>query len=205
MKSKISVNLKKLLYLANVTPTELSRRTGIKQPIIHRLIVGENINPKLATIKPICDYFMITVSQLIGEENIGAAWDGLTSCKHEGWEGVPIISWNQIAFFPLGEDYSEYVFVDSEVTPEMFALTIPDESMEPVFLKNCKIVIDLNQSPSELDYVIARISCNIFSIRQIIIISDKKYITPVNRKSGTITELHSKDDLFGVIIQTVYQ
>lgn len=66
--ASLSANLKVLMSLSKINASELARRTGIAQPIIHRLSTGQNTNPKLATIKPIARYFSVTVSQLIGED-----------------------------------------------------------------------------------------------------------------------------------------
>lgn len=49
--------------------TDLSRRTGIAQPIIHRLSHGQNINPKINTLKPIARYFKVRIDDLIEEQS----------------------------------------------------------------------------------------------------------------------------------------
>jgi transcriptional regulator with XRE-family HTH domain len=60
-------NLRYLLDKAELSENELSRRTGISQQIINRMLSGENTNPKIATLTPLAHYFHISISQLIGE------------------------------------------------------------------------------------------------------------------------------------------
>lgn len=205
LESNISINLKKLLKLANISATELSRRTGVRQPIIHRLIAGENINPTLATIKPIADHFMVTVSQLIGEKEIDSVWSGFTAGQHNGWNKIPLITWDQLDVPAKDWRFTEFALVDSDVGINAYALTIENDCMEPVFPKNCIVIVDPKQLAWELDYVIVQISGNIGTIRQYIIIDDKKYITPINRKSGTICELLAQDNILGVVVRTIYE
>jgi len=50
--------------------TELSRLTGVPQPTIRRLRTGESPNPRAETIKPLADFFGISISQLRGEATI---------------------------------------------------------------------------------------------------------------------------------------
>lgn len=65
-------NLKQLMLSRGINGNQLAIKTGIAQPIIHRLLTGQNINPKLKTIRLIACYFNVTVSQLIGEEALSS-------------------------------------------------------------------------------------------------------------------------------------
>ena len=54
--------------MANVgiKSAELARKTGIAQPVISRLMTGITSNPQILTIKPIADFFDVTLEQLLG-------------------------------------------------------------------------------------------------------------------------------------------
>ena len=67
---KLSQNLKILISNAKISENELARRTGIAQQIINRILLGENQNPKILTIIPLAHYFGVSVSQLIGDDEI---------------------------------------------------------------------------------------------------------------------------------------
>lgn len=53
-----------------LSQNELSRRTGVPQPTIQRILVGESADPDTATLEPIAKYFEVSVSQLRGDDVI---------------------------------------------------------------------------------------------------------------------------------------
>ena len=66
--SRLSEVLQALLRHRKLTVSELSRHTGLVQPVIYRMTTGETDNPKLSSLLPIANYFNVNLSQLIGEE-----------------------------------------------------------------------------------------------------------------------------------------
>lgn len=65
MNTKASFIQSNLRYLmGEMSPTDLHRATGVPQPTIHRIIIGESEDPKTATLQPIADHFGISVSDL---------------------------------------------------------------------------------------------------------------------------------------------
>ncbi len=200
MNTKLGINLKKLLSLAHISVTELSRRTGVKQPIIHKLVTGENTNPKIATLQPITDYFEITINQLIEEEDIEILWHGLTKPDHKGWREIPLAQWCHDLKKPI---FNEVALVNYEVHAAMFALLIEDTSMEPIFSKNCLILIDTTHIAAEFDYILIRLKEK-FKLRQYISINNTKYIVPLNRTSGKMSKLSSAKQIIGVVKRIIY-
>ena len=67
--SHISENLKKLLVLNNTTIADISRATNIRQPIVHNLIHGKTDNPTINLLKPVADYFNVSIDYLITDNN----------------------------------------------------------------------------------------------------------------------------------------
>ncbi len=55
----------------NITSAELARKTGIGQPVIYRLMTGTTENPQILTLKPIADYFGVTLDHLLGTKPLG--------------------------------------------------------------------------------------------------------------------------------------
>ena len=51
---------------AGVKSAELARKTGIAQPVISRLMTGITNNPQVLTIKPIADFFNVSLEQMLG-------------------------------------------------------------------------------------------------------------------------------------------
>jgi len=55
-----------LMSGVGIKSAELARKTGIAQPVISRLMTGVTSNPQILTIKPIADFFDVTLEQLLG-------------------------------------------------------------------------------------------------------------------------------------------
>jgi len=49
-----------------IKSAELARKTGVAQPVISRLMTGVTNNPQILTIKPIADFFNVSLDQLLG-------------------------------------------------------------------------------------------------------------------------------------------
>ncbi len=66
----IAENLQKLLKENNLTVSDVSRATNIKQPIVHHLVYGKNENPTVNLLKPIADYLKVTIDYLMSNNNV---------------------------------------------------------------------------------------------------------------------------------------
>lgn len=59
--------LRNLMLNAKISEYELAKKTGVPQPSINKILNGKNTNPKISTLRPLAQHFMITISELIGE------------------------------------------------------------------------------------------------------------------------------------------
>lgn len=87
--SKLAQILKLLMAEQGLSESELARRTGIGQPVVHRMASGETDNPKVATLSPVANYFALSISQLIGDE-------ALPSDRVLGTHNSPGFGWTQL-------------------------------------------------------------------------------------------------------------
>lgn len=55
-----------LMSIKGIKSAELGRKTGVAQPVVHRLMTGVTENPQILTLKPIADYFGVSIDQLLG-------------------------------------------------------------------------------------------------------------------------------------------
>lgn len=53
--------LRQLMTENAISENELARRTGLKQPTIHRILSGETRDPRRRTLQPLADFFGIDV------------------------------------------------------------------------------------------------------------------------------------------------
>jgi transcriptional regulator with XRE-family HTH domain len=64
--------LSSLMSSVGIKSAELARKTGVAQPVVSRLMTGVTVNPQVSTIKPIADFFGISLDQLLGLTPLGA-------------------------------------------------------------------------------------------------------------------------------------
>jgi len=69
-KLRTAENLKKLIDSNDMNPTSAADEIGIAQSTVHRILTGEIKNPKTNQLLPICDYFSVSIDQLIGREEL---------------------------------------------------------------------------------------------------------------------------------------
>ncbi len=209
--TSLSSNLKSLMGLAKINASELARRTGVAQPIIHRLSTGQNINPKLATVKPISEYFMVTVSQLIGEEGLPTDKSFYrVSSEHRGWNRVPMITWQDAVDWPNAQakyqdaENSVYVSTDANVSKLAYSLKIKGCAMEPIFPDGTTIIVEPSREPGDLDFVVVHFEGdNSARLKQVIVDGSDYYLKSLNPDLEDIKVTRfQKDDVFlGVMAQ----
>ncbi len=209
--ASLSTNLKTLMSLAQINASELARRTGIAQPIIHRLSTGQNVNPKLATIKPIAHYFMVSVSQLIGEESLPNDQSFLrVSTEHRGWNRVPLISWKDAITWPenqpVYQNANDAIFIstDANVSKLAYSLVIQGRAMEPLFPEGTTIIVEPKRNPQDRDFVVVHLHGeNEARLKQVLIDGHDRYLKSLNPdfEDIKVSRFNDADQFLGVMAQ----
>lgn len=202
----LSQNLKQLLTQAKLSENELSRRTGVPQQVINRILTGKNLNPKIATLSPLADYFTISISQLLG--------DGVPieepklNIQHMGWIELPLIEWNIIgtsSFDKLMSDSKEKVVIDMNNTGSMFATRMVDNSMEPKFSQKTLLIFDSKKMVNDKDFVLIYTAAeHELVLRQIFVKKTgvfQKCFNP-KYKDYKLTPILPESKYWGVLIQS---
>lgn len=155
--SILAENLKKLMSQRHINPSELARHTGIAQPIIHRLMTGQNTNPKLATIKPIAQHFGVNISQLIGEDHLPEPSN--TSKDHRVTK-VPVVNWGDLDSWPqmmakyLHMPETEFVATDANVSDQAYSIVVDHNELAPLFPRGTQLIIEPKLKPVDQDFVL---------------------------------------------------
>ncbi len=203
--NKLSANLKNLLFNAKISENELARKTGVAQQVINRILSGENKNPKIATLSPLANYFMVSISQLIGDENFDVK--PKLNTVHLGWQEIPIIDWDFLSKKSLNELLSqsnEKILVDIGFSKNIFALRMNDDSMEPKLSNGAILVFDPNKKPSNGDFSLLELPNNEIEVRQILIKGKKIYkkcLSP-SHKDYKSTQISEDTKYLGLLIQS---
>lgn len=62
--------LMRLMKRADISESELARRTSVPQPTINRILQGGSRDPRTGTLEKLAGFFNITVAQLRGEATL---------------------------------------------------------------------------------------------------------------------------------------
>lgn len=170
--------LELLMQEFQLNTSKLARLTGVSQPIIYRILTGENSNPTLETIKKIANYFEISIAQLVGElplieKKIGQS---RICCQL-----VPVLQRTQLKSLPdISEcKVAEYVYSDKVTAEQNFAFTINDTAMEPIFPKNSLLVFELALNANDQDYVLAAMGGDVV-FKQVLYDGNNLWVKSIN-------------------------
>ena len=204
--SSMSKILKGLMAELGINESELARRTGIGQPVVHRICSGETDNPKVATLSPIANFFAISISQLIGDEPLSPERiPGTFNPDAQGWRQIPLLAWNQVLHWPnLTEKLAPLptISTDIELGQHAYAVSTRDTTMEPRFPEGTILLIDPNLKPNSLDFAIVHVEgYDLPNFKQVLIDGGHTILKPLNTDFKTLL-LDKPHKLLGVMVQS---
>lgn len=203
MSLSLSSVLKSLMVRAGFSEHELSRKTGIKQPIIHRLLSGENLNPKLDTLKPIAQYFAISISQLIGEEPLFEK-NGENSAQNlSDWIPIPLLDKNVESYTCPKKNAVRWIMMDCSVSEKAFAIQLHESTFSFPLLENSIIVVDPLKSPSHQDFVLIKNKQD-WLLKYYLKKENKGFIFSSTTEPDTVEMLLSETNIIGTIVRVIY-
>lgn len=182
----LSKILQRLLFEKKMKPVDLAREVNLPQPTVHRLVTGKSTRPYKSSLKPIADYFSITVDQLIGEDALEADNEAVAFFpdKHKGFKKIPIIDWDGTSEFitkAINPNPHRFTMGSTNLGEGAFATQMNDSSMEPVFQRDATLVFDPKEQPKDRDYVLVKLK-DVPSpiLRWLLIDGEDKYLKPLN-------------------------
>lgn len=206
--SLISQILRTLMFKKNINTSELARNISIPQQTLQSIVAGQCNNPRKKTLKPIADFFNISLDQLMGNIPIPESIENIkiqTSIKKANQ--VPIFSKNEIEDFlekPDQVNPNEYIFTNQKITNKTFAMLLSDSSMEPYFPKGSLLIIDPEKKIKNRCFVLVKIDeTDLIIFRQLFIDDNKYYLKPMNPDFNkySIKVLKEKDKIVGPLIE----
>lgn len=203
---KLNTILKALMMEMNLTESELARRTGIGQPVVHRIASGETDNPKVATLRPLANFFALSISQLIGDEPLPPnRLPGSFNASAHSLAYLPLLTWEQALEWPnlvTRSPTTTMVATDQAVSAQAYALVVKDNTMEPHFPEGTLLIVDFALQPENRDYAIVHLDGQkLPTFKQVLIDGSSVYLKPLNPdfKALPIDKNHR---FLGVVIQT---
>lgn len=201
--------LSMLMKECDIDDTQLSKETGVPASTISRLKINENTNPTTSTLRPIANFFSISVSQLLGDEPLPPnRIEGTHLPSYYTNSRMPVLTWN-MAFswavkkqgFPKKPDH--WISTEKSVSEKAFALIIPNDSFGLIFRENSIIIIEPDKEPNDGDFIALQDKQEkSIILKKLIIEDDDYYLASVRPEIKKIIPLNSDYKLLGVIIET---
>ena len=198
--------LSRLLENKNMSITDLAKETKLPVTTIHRIATGVSTRPYRKSLKPIADYFSISIEQLIGEE----PFESITERNNvfpsrERLIEIPLIEWHDIELPDKNKSAIKHIIATSDLSINCFALVMNDASMEPTFIKGSVLIFDPEQNPKDRTFVLVKLTKqNIHVFRELVIDAHNRFIRPLN-PDLIATQMHLLDDndlVIGVLVES---
>ena len=201
--NRISEVLNKLLFERKIRATELARKIDVPQPTLHRIVSGKSPNPHISTIKPIAEFFNISIEQLKGERSLTDDSSSKLVNKHDLIQ-VPLYRWENLSIWYGGLETEQCIVATHDISDDAFAVYMRDSSMEPQFARGTTLIIDPNKKSNDRSYVLVKLAENGFFIfRQLLIDADYYFLKALNSDLNTFPMrlLHEDDQICGVLVE----
>ncbi len=188
--------------IGNISEGELSRRTSIPQPTIHRILSGYTNNPRLESIEPLAFFFNITPDQLLArvplpKDRIPGTF---ITPKDNRQNIVPLIVWEDIIRWPEIKlnQARKSVSTDTDINAQAFAVKVETNLFAPEFRAGTVIIVDYDREPKNNEFVVISNTAKQIQIGQIFLTANLKFISPLN----IVSDINFKDCTFhGVIVE----
>lgn len=196
-----------LMKEQGLTSAELARLTGVLQPVVYRIASGETDNPKIGTLIPIANHFGISINQLVGIDTERKDKESYSKPSlMSKWSEIPIIEWNQLTLLPdlKNTKFENHLIVHDTVGPTSFALQLIDTTLSPKFPAGTILVFDPDVRPKNLDFVLAHLSNQEITFKQLLVDGSDIYLKPLNPDLRTVfIEDRSKLKISGVLVKAI--
>ena len=176
---------------------------GIPQQVINRLLNNQNKNPTINTLSAIADYFSITISQLLGEEELPAKLM-LAKSSNKKMQKIPLLEFKDLPFDP-NHVIKKNILLDLPSSKTIFALLNSDDSMEPKFSIHSTLIFDTSLSPKHGNYVLVfNKKKKAAFFRQLWIQQSIAYTKCLHLKydDANLTKLDEQSNVIAVLIQS---
>ena len=187
-------NLSTLMKRFAISSSELARRTGIGQTVIHRLVNQQTSNPKIDTLRPIAKFFALSISQLIGDEDLNKPLI----------HAISIIPWQETTHWQSYVENTpscEQVIADLPSSEGVFATLMNDHTMEPKFPIESTLLFDSQRGFEDQRFALVyKTAQQQVIFRQTLVDGEMQYLKPLNH-DFKIQRFTEEDVCLGIMLQ----
>lgn len=206
----ISDVLKVLMFKKNVKTTELAKKINIPQQTLQRIVSGVSPNPHSSTLKPIANYFDVSIDQLTGTEQLPESYLPFPAVRFKGnlqhrVREIPLLTWEQLDyFFTQKKDHDNKIIITVDLNEKCFGLIMNDSSMDPYFSQGTLLIMDPEKTFNDRSFILVKLYHEkIYLFRQLLMDGQHKYLKPLNPdlKIFKMKLLNEKDHVLGVLVE----
>lgn len=201
-------NLSYLIKKYNIDNETLAKCTGLANSTIASLRSRAG-NPTILTLKPLADFFGVTLDQLINQDcSLLESVDENSKLNQNINIAIPIIDISRVAEWPFYIDFNIqdnpelYINTTNNINNMCFAVTLDSEVLAPYYKKNTVFIIDPYKSITDSNIVIVSIDNKSPTFRQVFIDGGVNYFKPINPDFGKM-QLSQNYTVYGVVIRAV--
>lgn len=181
----------------NIDETRLSKYTGVSISNISRMKNDPSSNPTYGTLKPIADYFGISISQLLGEQTL--------------YEGtiieLPLLSVAEIMpWLNNGqlEGDNDIVITNHALSSKAFAFRVKQKTLSPIFSYNATVLCDAKEQYFDGDYVLVHQAEQAPVLKQLIKEGSQNYLKSLHNDLEQISTLDSQQSILSHVVEVRY-
>lgn len=176
---EMSATIQKLMVKNGINEAELSRRTHIPQPTLHKILTGKTEDPRFSTLQQLASFFQLTVDE------IANGITGSFESKETRINSIPIISWRDcvenFAFTKTLSIASWKNWISVENAPEGAFGIESTASAEPRFPRGTILIVAPNIYPKDGDLVIVKYKkAEEATLRELSIDGPNKFLISIN-------------------------
>lgn len=200
--------LRKLMEEAGLTEAALARQVNLPQTTVNRLLLGGTTDPRTYTLKPIADYFGITIGQLCGFESLPSnrITGTVNPSQRLAWRTVPIIEWDAIPSWRFDKKkispltHNHWISTERDLSEDAYALRSLS-FMEPRFRKGSLLIIDPNAEYKDGHFIVLALDGITPTVRRIMIDGSEIWLKTFEQSQAPL-KLEKKHTIYGVIVES---
>ncbi|MBA2709006.1 MAG: helix-turn-helix domain-containing protein [Tatlockia sp.] len=200
--------LRKLMVEANIKEADLARKVNLPQTTVNRLLLGGTSDPRANTLKPIADFFAITIGQLCGFEPLpDDRIPGTTSATQlNAWRFIPIIDWDQVSSWMFTKknitpiNHKHWIGTERAVSNHSFGLQSLS-FMEPRFRKTSILIVDPDADYKDGHYIVVALDGIHPTVRKILKDGSDTLLQSFDQQQSSIKFTH-KHTIYGTIVES---
>lgn len=182
--SEIASKLEKLIQDKNTNVNALSKKSGVPQPTIFKIVKGLSKDPKRSTMEKIAEALNVNIDFFYGpieETTVPFSTNGRKTAL------LPLLSWVQAGSFTNIQTFSsddyEWYMCPVNISKRSYCLRVRGISMEPKFSEGDIVFVDADRVAGDGDIVIAQdtdFDETAATMKKLVIDGSHKYLQPLN-------------------------